>query len=140
MAQATILHGTASQRASAEMHLERREDWRYIRVAGTRYVVLPSGHSGSTHWVRDDARGCSCLFYAKTFATCSHMISVRMANEADAQQVPSLKSYRDLFPGCAGGCGDLVDGPSQFCDRCSSDQAHQQEMAAKRRAVAAGRG
>lgn len=75
---------SASQQASAELHLERREAWRYVRVNGVRYVKLTSGRSDHLYTVRADARGCSCRWYAETRRDCSHMLAVQMANDEDA--------------------------------------------------------
>lgn len=75
---------TSSQMASAELHLERREEWRFVWVDGVRYAKLPSGTSGKLYTVRADARGCSCKWYSETKQGCSHMLSVQMAADEDA--------------------------------------------------------
>jgi hypothetical protein len=75
---------SASQQASAEVHLERRNEWRYVRIDGVRYVKLPSGTSGKLYTVRADARGCSCRWYTETQRDCSHMLAVRIAHDEEA--------------------------------------------------------
>ena len=70
---------TPSQWASAATHLERLADWRTIRIDGTRYVVLTSGNSGRTYWVRADAAGCGCRWYQETGRRCSHMLALELA-------------------------------------------------------------
>src|SRR5437870_1450174 len=52
-----------------------------------------------------------------------------------AQQRPApapRTSYDDLYPACAGGCGDLVEKRGQRCYACASDQARRLDMAARR--------
>ena len=121
-----------SQMASALCHLERRQDWRFVRIDGTRYAVLTSGSSGKTYQVRADAAGCSCCWYQKTGTTCSHMLALELdaleaelfAASVDAAlgaPAPKRASYTDLFPACRD-CGDLVDGYHDGrCSRCGSD-------------------
>ncbi len=130
MAHAIMTEGTPSQQAAAAMHLENREDWRYVHVSGVRYVVLASARSSRTYWVRDDAAGCSCPWYIKTGTTCSHMLAVRRDSAQDAAPKPRA-SYADLFPKCRT-CDDLADARDGFCDRCASDR----EWQARREAVA----
>ena len=79
-----MIQPTASQLASAEAHLSRRELWRTVRINGTRYVVMASSTSGRTYTVRADARGCSCRWYEVHQTACSHMISVANAASIDA--------------------------------------------------------
>ena len=129
---ALVTAPTASQWASAALHLERRPDWRYIRIDGVRYAVLASGNSGRTYQLRADAAGCSCCWYQKTGTTCSHMLAleldaleIELSDAAiDAVLGPAPKarpSYADLFPGCRD-CGDLVDGYHDGrCRRCGED-------------------
>src|SRR4051812_49833859 len=55
---------SASQWASASVHLELRDDplngWRVVRIEGVRYVRMVSGTSGKVYLVRADAGGCEC--------------------------------------------------------------------------------
>jgi len=74
-----------SQCASAAMHLERRDDWRVVRIEGVRYVVVPSGRSGRVYLVRADAGGCACPWYTRTGRQCSHMLALELV----AQPAPA---------------------------------------------------
>lgn len=96
MAIQTIGQGSPSQQASAEQHLSRRDEWRSVRVNGTRYVVLPSATSGKVYTVRADGRGCSCPAYTRGLAVCSHMLSVRMDIE-QAREQATRPRYEDLM-------------------------------------------
>ena len=89
----TITAPTASQWASAATHLERRAGWRTVRIDGTRYVVLTSGNSGRTYWVRAGARGCGCRWYQETGRRCSHMLALEFAATLDelAESAPARR-------------------------------------------------
>ena len=50
-----------------------------VRISGIRYVVLTSGNSGRTYWVRADARGCGCLWSQRAATPCSHRLAVELA-------------------------------------------------------------
>lgn len=121
--------GTASQQASAELHLERQAEWRYYRVDGVRYVALPSGNSGKVYRVRADGAGCSCKWYAEGHPICAHMIAVRRLNER-----PAIREVRGrfeaLFPSCVD-CNDLADGSDGRCSKCASDREFSQRQAAR---------
>lgn len=123
MAHEPAYHFTASQWASATMHLEQRESWRVVRIGGIRYVVLASGTSGHVYHARSTADGCSCPFYATTARRCSHLLALELAALEDelteSASVPTLRSFQDLYPGCAAGCGDLVEKRGERCDLCS---------------------
>jgi predicted nucleic acid-binding Zn finger protein len=87
---------TTSRCASAACHLERRADWRTVRIDGTRYVVLTSGNSGRTYILRADAAGCSCPWYQRTGRRCSHMLALELAALEDelAEQAAALSVHR----------------------------------------------
>ncbi len=126
----TSYTATPSQYASAAMHLETRIE--HVRVDGQRYAVVQSGNSGRVYIMPADASACddACVWWKKTRTTCSHLLAVELAALEDelreTASVPSLISLRALFPGCAGGCGELVDGGfSRLCDRCASDREWQ---------------
>jgi hypothetical protein len=131
--------------ASAATHLELRDDpingWRTVRIAGVRYVRMVSGNSGKVYLVRADARGCECCWYTKTLTACSHMVALDLAAlEADitesAEQAPvPLMTYRDLFPGCIAGCGELVERQNERCYRCQSNEVYRLDQQRKRVAV-----
>lgn len=73
---------SAAQWASAVLHLEHRQDWRVVRIAGTRYIVMQSGRSGRVYQVRADARGCACPWYARTGRRCSHMLALETSEQS----------------------------------------------------------
>jgi hypothetical protein len=83
----TIQGYSTSQGATAELHLSRRDEWRYVRIEGTRYVTMPSGRSGHIYTVRADARACSCRWYASGHTTCSHMLAVGLADQREAEDL-----------------------------------------------------
>ena len=133
---------TVSQFASAAMHMELRSEWCTVRINGERYVRLESGSSGHVYLLRADARACACAWYEKTGEQCSHMLALELAAMEDelreTASVPSLASYRDLFPGCAGGCGELLDGGySRLCEHCSAEQTFRLEQQSKRERIGA---
>src|SRR4051812_22084531 len=66
---------SASQWASASVHLDLRDDWRTVRIDGVRYVVLTSGNSGRVYHVRADGKGCGCKWYERTATRCSHALA-----------------------------------------------------------------
>jgi hypothetical protein len=79
-----VYQPTASQWAAAAMHLDRRDEWRYFRSAGVRYVSIISGQSNRLWIARADADGCGCPWSQKTFTPCSHRIALELdALEAD---------------------------------------------------------
>jgi hypothetical protein len=130
---------TPSQWASAALHLERREDWRFVHIDGTRYAVLTSGSSGRVYQVRADAAGCSCPWYLKTGQRCSHMLGLELAaleaELSEPQPAPAPRArYEDLFHACAAGCGDLVERKGQSCHACGSERDYQARLEAKREA------
>ena len=138
MIQTQVYTATPSQWALAGMHLDRRSEWTFFRVNGERYVALPSGNSGKTYWVRADGAGCSCPFYSARLEQCSHMLSVYLdATMDDLAEAPaSLKSLRDTMPGCAGGCGNLVEArDGLWCDDCAAERERSERLAAARRRV-----
>ena len=135
----TSYTATPGQYASAAMHLELRSEWAYVRINGERYVSMTSGTSGHVYLLRADGRGCACTYYETTGKLCSHALALELATMEDelreTASVPSLASYRDLFPGCAGGCGELVDDGgsySKLCYRCSAEQTFRLEQQSKR--------
>lgn len=77
---------TASQWASAALHFEKRDGWRFVRIDGIRYAVIESGTSQTVYTVRADALGCECRWYQKTGQQCSHMLVIELAAlESDLQ-------------------------------------------------------
>lgn len=79
----TSIAPTQSQWASAMTHLEQREEWRFLRISGIRYVSLVSGRSNRVYLARADADGCSCPFYVQTGRQCSHMLAIYLATTED---------------------------------------------------------
>jgi hypothetical protein len=124
---------TPSQYASAAIHLERRAEWRTVRIDGERYVSLTSGQSNRVYLARADAAGCSCIWNQQTGTTCSHMLAICLAALEDElrETMPAPRTtYADLFPPCRA-CGDLTDAADRLCDRCATDR----EWEARRAAV-----
>ena len=129
-----------SQWASAHMHLDRRDEWRGVRIEGTRYVILPSGRTDHVYTVRADARGCSCPWSLRTGTDCSHRLAVYLAATEDelaeqldeidaaiAEAFVSLVDMREAFPGCAASCGNVVPQSNLlFCDDCSAARERQE--------------
>jgi len=105
---------TASQQASAQLHLERASEWRTVRINGVRYVVLPSGRSGHVYHVRADGRGCSCRFYATTQRTCAHMHALRLHNERGGATATTWRH-------CERGCGAMLapEHLGRLCNHCA---------------------
>jgi hypothetical protein len=94
-----VYQPTASQWAAAAMHLDRRDEWRTVRINGVRYVVLTSGNSGRVYFVRADARGCGCLWSQTMQPPCSHRIALELdALEADliAARIEDIDSEIEL--------------------------------------------
>ena len=135
----TSYTATPSQFASAAMHLETRIE--HVRVDGVRYAVVQSGTSGRVYYVRADASACddACIWWTKTRTICSHLLALELAAMEDelreTASVPSLLSLRDLYPGCAAGCGELLDsGFSRLCDRCLAQRTYDMDQQSKREA------
>jgi hypothetical protein len=130
---------TASQWASAACHFDRMADWRFVRIAGERYAVIPSGTSGRTYLCRAAADGCSCPWYVRTGRQCAHMLTLELAElelelREAAPDPSSHLTYDALMPACRD-CGDLADGLDGRCDRCASER----EWNARRELVGAAR-
>jgi hypothetical protein len=146
-AQPTVYHPTASQFAAATSHLDMRSDpdplqrWANVRIDGVRYVSVTSGNSGRKYLVRADAAGCACVWYQRTLTRCSHMLAVELAaleDELTEQPAPMTRSrYESLFAGRCSRCHELHDERGSMCERCSSDAAYQERLAAKRAMVGA---
>lgn len=106
MASAMVTQPTPSQFASATMHLERRNEWRVVRIDGTRYISLVSGRSNRVYLARADAAGCSCVWSQTMSSPCSHRIAIELAALEDemaegwmaAAPARYLKLYEDVVP------------------------------------------
>jgi len=114
---------TPAQWASASLHLERREDWRFVRIDGKRYAILTSGTSGHTYTVRADAAGCGCPWYVKTGRQCSHMLALDLdALEAELSEPRPAPASRHTThrPCLRKACGAILppEWPYRFCDHC----------------------
>jgi hypothetical protein len=80
---------TESMRASAQAHLELKDDpkhrWQWYRRDGVRYVSMVSANSGKVHQVRADSNGCDCDAYLVwQYSACSHMLAIRASLHRDA--------------------------------------------------------
>lgn len=108
MATTMIAQPTASQFASAITHLERRDEWRTVRIDGTRYISLVSGRSNRVYLARADAAGCSCVWSQTMSSPCSHRIAIELAALEDelregyvvgsATVAKAFKTYAELMP------------------------------------------
>lgn len=134
---------TPSQLASAQLHLSRRDQWRYARNTrtGKAFIVMPSSDGKRVYYVGRDGRGCTCEG-ARRYPICSHQLAAREAAHHDAlaawlddqpasdepapapvQAQPAghtapLKRYEDLFPTCAQpGCDDDPEPGTRHCWR-----------------------
>jgi len=137
---------TESMRASAQAHLELKDDpkhrWQWYWQDGVRYVAVTSANSGKVHQVRADSQGCDCEAYLVwEYSACSHMLAVRESLNQDALAAwvtdqereqfdaeiervlgPSPKaraSYDDLYgQDCrAAGCTDDAEDGESYCRR-----------------------
>ncbi len=118
---------TASQFASAAMHLERRSEWRTVRIDGVRYISLISGRSNRVYLVRADAAGCGCVWSQTMSSPCSHRIAVDLAAMEDDLS-EDRDPMADLFTRCARvGCGAICEG--RLCDECAAMAERSDRMA-----------
>lgn len=129
---------TASQWASATVHLERRDEWLYYWREGVRYVRIISGRSNRLYVARADADGCSCAWSQNPWSggtPCSHRIALeldaleeelrdvlaeqgRAAGFAGQGEVESVKPIEELWATCkASGCDEDPEPREQFCFR-----------------------
>jgi hypothetical protein len=85
---------------------------------------------------------CECVDYTSGHI-CKHIRAVVLweaRQQPVAQPAPAPKarpSYDQLYPACAGGCGDLVEKNGQRCYACASDETRRLDQIAKRETVAA---
>jgi hypothetical protein len=96
------------------------------------------GSDGARYLVNSVA--CQCPDYAERGHICKHVRAVVLWEARQQQPAPTPKarpSYDDLWPPCAGGCGDVVEKKGTRCYPCASDQARRLDTATKRVAVAA---
>lgn len=139
----TVYTPTASQQASAALHLSLRDEWRVVRVDGERYIVLTSGKSGHVYHVRADGRGCSCPWSQRTGSPCSHRLAIIAAAHQDALAEWLADQADDLLAGyearprtptswhpCAANCGELLSPEHRFplCDHCSAKRRRMLEV------------
>lgn len=121
---------TASQFASAITHLERRSEWRTVRIDGVRYISLVSGRSNRVYLARADADGCSCIWSQTMSSPCSHRIAIDL--DALEQELAEAPTLADLYQRCARvGCQELCEGTT-LCDDCAALQERSERMAAAR--------
>jgi len=139
MAQATVARPiTPAQQKAADELLALSSRWaRGVRHEdGLTFVTFTSSHldkDGQPIYYYTSERGCTCLGFANR-GRCCHSIAVLadLEHQAVEERVTPLRAYRDLFPGCAAGCGELVERQNQLCYQCASDAVHQQRIASRR--------
>jgi hypothetical protein len=125
---------TASQFASATTHLERRSEWRTVRIDGVRYISLVSGRSNRVYLARADAAGCSCTWSQTMSSPCSHRIAIELAALED-ELAEETTTLAELYPRCARvGCGAICE--NRLCDDCAAIQERSERLAAARARVA----
>ena len=152
MAVEIIVHPDPKRDAKAALLAETVAAWPRIVLkqdfgaipAGTVVRRAPSSKGDGTHY-KVCAVSCECPDYQQWGNVCKHVRAYRLfearqqeqagsADEADPTPTPtSLKSYRDLFPGCVAGCGELVERQNSLCYSCGSDEAYRLDR--ERRAV-----
>ncbi len=100
-------------------HMERRAEWRTVRLAGTRYVVMPSGHSDKVYWLDMVNDRCSCPWYQRTLTACSHLRAAWQSERSVLQPAPASTNdsplrgprvLRQRFANVVGFC------EAKFCD------------------------
>lgn len=106
------------------------------KATGQPFYIVPASTGTSAHWTATDGSGCTCIGYQRR-GTCTHSTAARSIHER--QQRPAapapLKRYEDLYPACAGGCGDLVEKRGQSCYVCVSNETRRLDDAAKRQSA-----
>ena len=91
--------------------------------AGAVFRQTPNGY-------RVNAVVCECDDY-KRGHICKHIRAIVLAEQ------PAPSRYEALFARCRA-CGDLHEGrPDRLCERCDSELAYQERLAAKRAMVGA---
>jgi hypothetical protein len=101
------------------------------KQTGQAFYVVPSSNRLSAHWTAIDGTGCTC----QRRGTCTH--SIAAADVHKRQQPPTapttlIRTYEQLYPACAGGCGDVVERQGARCYSCASDEAYRLKQAARR--------
>jgi hypothetical protein len=104
--------------------------------AGTTFRRA-TGSNGARYLV--NAVACECPDYQQAGHICKHVRAVVLFEAASATPAPARKSYVDLFPACAAGCGELVERKGERCYRCLSAETRRLERESQRQAVVDGR-
>lgn len=104
------------------------------KITGDEFAIFPGSVEGTAWWA--NFSGCTCPGFRHR-GICAHQLACDLLGEREeasrqAEAVPTLASYRDLFPGCVAGCGELVERKNQKCHRCASNEAYRLEQQAKR--------
>lgn len=121
--------------------------------AGSKFFGIPSSKNDGTAYYTN-LKVCTCPDYQQRGAICKHMRAVaiyaaelraqRQEQEGSAEEadptptVAPLMSYRDLYPGCAAGCGELVERQNERCYACVSEQTRRETVVSRMAAVGAG--
>ncbi len=142
---------TLSDQTLAEAHAMAAQSHTWMsgrsKATGQTFWVIPSrSEAGKAHWTT--SFGCTCKGHRRR-GICAHVEAVRIWEQEQARldaeidaaiaealgEVPSLKSLRDLYPPCAGGCGQIIESNLLWCDDCSAARERAEKLAAARRRV-----
>jgi hypothetical protein len=72
--------------------------------------------------------GCTCKGFER-YGRCAHSAAVRIHEQRQQPAAPKRKSYSDLFPPCAAGCGELVERTGERCYACLSAETRRLDQA-----------
>jgi len=96
--------------------------------AGTTFRRA-TGSRGARYLVNAVAR--ECPDYQQAGNICKHVRAVVLFEQRQQPAPKKRASYADLFAACAVGCGELVERKGEACYRCTSEQVHRADRAAR---------
>lgn len=88
-----------------------------------------TGSNGARYLV--NAVACECPDYQQAGNICKHVRAVVLFERRQQSTPKRRASYADLFAACAAGCGELVERKGETCYRCTSEQVHRADRAAR---------
>jgi hypothetical protein len=121
--------------------------------AGSKFFGIPSSKNDGTAYYTN-LKMCTCPDYQQRGAICKHMRAVDLyatelrqkrqqqegsdeSSDPTPEAVVPLMDYRDLYPGCVAGCGELVERRGERCYACLQVETRRLETTEKIAAVAA---